>query len=84
MLLKKLNVLYEQVILQTKGDKSIDPSCQKAEPNKSLVNHEPYFKDKDDKRKADPGVPDEFAGKVADYKRRPGKLKRVKRAKKAE
>lgn len=71
MLLKKLNVLYEQVMLESKKDASIDPAPMDAKPNKSLTDSDEYFTDRDEKRskKVKPGVPDEFTGKKADFKR---------------
>lgn len=76
MLLKKLNVLYEQVITEAKKkDTSIDPSCQEAAPNKSLAEHDQYFEDGDKGRAKKPQVPDEFAGKVANFKGRSKKIK---------
>ena len=66
-MLTKLNQLCDSIIAQMKGDKSIDPAPQKAEPNKSLTDTS-SFNDKDDTA-ADQKVqvPNEFARK---YKRK--------------
>lgn len=68
MLLKKLNTIYEDVVIGslTNKKKSVNPAPMKAEANKSLTTQAPtYFKKNDEEAKKEGAseVPDEIVDK---------------------